>query len=67
MCGVGQVQPLVGGRGGSEGGGELGKGEAGTGCGQEAGEEGGEAWNVPPPLGGGDMLWGKGLGLMWSL
>ena len=38
--------------GGSEGRGELGKGEAGPGCGQEAGEEGGEAWDVPPNLGG---------------
>ena len=38
--------------GGSEGRGELGKGEASSGCGQEAGEEGGEAWDVPPNLGG---------------
>ena len=37
----------------SVGGGELGKGEAGAGCGQEAGEEGGEAWDVPPGVGGG--------------
>ena len=31
---MGLVQPMLGGRG-SEGGGELGKGEAGSGCGQE--------------------------------
>ena len=31
----------------------MGKGEAGTGCGQETGEEGGEERNVPPQLGSG--------------
>ena len=40
---------------GSEGGGKLGKREAGPSCGQEAGEEGGEAWDVPPQLGGGGL------------
>ena len=30
----------------------LGKGKAGSGCGQEAGEEGGEAWDVHAELGG---------------
>ena len=34
------------------GGGELGKGETGKGCGQEAGEKGGEVWDAPPELGG---------------
>ena len=38
--------------GGAQGGGELGKGETGSGCGQEAGEEGGEAWDVSPEIGG---------------
>ena len=34
------------------------KGETGTGSGQEAGEEVGETWDVPPELGGrgGDYL-----------
>ena len=32
--------------------GELGNGEAGTGCGQEAGEEGGEVLDVSPQLEG---------------
>ena len=63
---MGLEQAIVGGRGGSEGGGELGNGEAGTGCGQEAGEEGGEAWDVLPQLGGGDILWGEGLCVMWA-
>ena len=30
------------------GGEELGKGETGKGCGQEAEEKGGEAWDAPP-------------------
>ena len=29
----------------------MGKRETGPSCGQEAGEEGGEAWDVPPQLG----------------
>ena len=28
------------------------KGETGKGCGQEAEEKGGEAWDAPPELGG---------------
>jgi len=41
--------------GSSEGGGVVGEGEDGSSCGQEAGEEGGEAWDVPPGLGGGGV------------
>ena len=38
-----------------EGGGELGKGETGPGGGQEAGEEGSQAWDVPHKIGGGKV------------
>ena len=60
---MGLVQPTTG---GSEGGGELGKGEAGAGCGQEAGEEGSEERNVPPQLGGDRYLVGEGVCWLWG-